>query len=139
MSWMRKTLGLLAGACAAYLSWQWTTSAQTTGPRPGQSAAAKVDPTRFEFEILESYDAKYLGDQPGHMGRYGGLGQVRPNVALGDPVYHEDTKVGTVTGLTWDRAKGSLQVEFDPEPFQRITVGEVVWISLESPNAPKPK
>jgi hypothetical protein len=137
MSWTRKIVSLMAGVVIAYLAWQWTTAAQTTSPRPGPSHAARVDPSRFEFEILESYDAKYLGDTPGHMGRYGGFGQARPNVALGDPVYREDTKVGTVTGLAWDRAKGSLQVEFDPEPFQRIVVGEVVWISLNSPNTPK--
>lgn len=83
---------------------------------------------RFEFQVVESFDAKYLGDTPGHKGRGGGLGNVRPDIALGDPVYHEDQKVGKVTSLLWDRTKESLEVEFDPEPFVRVTVGEPVWI-----------
>jgi hypothetical protein len=33
-----------------------------------------------------------------------------------------------VTWLSWDRIKESLDVEFDPEPFVRITVGQNVWI-----------
>jgi hypothetical protein len=139
MSRTRQIVGLTAGVAVAYLAWQWTSAAQTPSPGPGRSPAARVDPSRFEFEVLESYDAKYLGDTPGHMGRYGGLGQARPNVALGDPVYHEDTRVGTITGVAWDRAKGSLQVEFDPDPLERIAVGEIVWISLNSPNTPKSK
>jgi hypothetical protein len=31
---------------------------------------------------------------------------------------------------TWSRVGGSLEVEFDPEPFQRIAVGDEVWIDL---------
>jgi hypothetical protein len=89
--------------------------------------------TPFHFEVIESYDGKYLGDTPGHMGKDGGL-TVRPRVALGDAVYHTDgetrTLVGRVTGVIWNRVSGSLEVEFDPEPFQRIAVGDEVWIDL---------
>jgi hypothetical protein len=89
--------------------------------------------TRFEFEVIESHDAAYLGDTPGHMGRDGGL-TVRPNVALGDGVYRTTgekmARVGTITRVVWDRVSGGLTVEFDPEPLTRIAVGEEVWIDL---------
>jgi hypothetical protein len=89
--------------------------------------------TRFLFEVIESHDAAYLGDTPGHMGRDGGL-KVRPNVALGDGVYRTDgettTRVGTITRAVWDRVSGGLTVEFDPEPLRRIAVGDEVWVDL---------
>ena len=43
------------------------------------------------------------------------LGQAL-NTALGDPVCREERRIGKVTGLSWDRAKDLLTVEFDPEP-----------------------
>jgi len=89
--------------------------------------------TKFLFEVIESHDAVYLGDTPGHMGRDGGL-KVRPNVALGDGVYRSDgattIRVGTVTRVVWDRVSGGLTVEFDPEPLRRIAVGDEVWVDL---------
>jgi hypothetical protein len=89
--------------------------------------------TRFEFEVIESHDAVYLGDTPGHMGRDGGL-TVRPNVALGDGVYRttgeKTARVGTITRVVWDRVSGGLTVEFDPEPLTRVAVGDEVWIDL---------
>ena len=89
--------------------------------------------TKFHFEVIESHDAVYLGDTPGHMGRDGGL-KVRPNVALGDGVYRTDgdttTRVGTITRAVWDRVSGGLTVEFDPEPLRRIAVGDEVWVDL---------
>ena len=89
--------------------------------------------TRFEFEVIESHDAVYLGDTPGHMGRDGGL-TVRPNVALGDGVHRttgeKTTRVGTITRVVWDRVSGGLTVEFDPEPLTRVAVGDEVWIDL---------
>jgi hypothetical protein len=61
-------------------------------------------------------------------------------VALGDAVYRTvdaATKVvGTVTLVQWDRVSGSLTVEFEPQPFERIAVGDEVWIDLNP--APKP-
>ena len=62
-------------------------------------------------------------------------------MALGDPVYRGDLRVGRITGLTWDRVKENLEVEFDPEPFEfdahgrpvrpvRISVGQDVWIPM---------
>lgn len=102
--------------------------------------------TRFQFEVIESHDATYLGDTPGHMGRDGGL-TVRPNVALGDGVYRTEgqtsRRVGTVTRAAWDRVSGGLTVEFDPAPLTRIAVGDEVWVDLNpapaaqgSPQAP---
>ena len=95
--------------------------------------------TPFHFEVVESHDAEYLGDTPAHVGKDGGL-TVRPQVALGDAVYRTvgtDTKiVGMITLVKWDRVSGSLTVEFDPQPFERIAVGDEVWIDLNP--APKP-
>lgn len=90
--------------------------------------------TPFHFEVIESHDAEYLGDTPAHAGKDGGL-TVRPHVSLGDPVYRGDTAgsrtlVGRITRVEWSRVSGSLEVEFDPEPFQRIAVGDEVWIDL---------
>jgi len=89
--------------------------------------------TAFRFEVIESHDAEYLGDTPAHIGKNGGL-TVRPQVALGDPVYCKTatgrTQVGHITRATWNRTAGSLEVEFDPEPLQRIAVGDEVWIDL---------
>lgn len=99
--------------------------------------------TRFHFEVIESHDAVYLGDTPGHMGRDGGL-KVRPNVALGDGVFRTEgektIRVGTITRAVWDRVSGGLTVEFNPEPLLRIAVGEEVWIDLNPlpPAAPAP-
>ncbi len=94
--------------------------------------------TPFTFDIIESLDAAYLGDTPSHVGRDGGL-EFRPNVALGDPVYREVAKageepqavrVGSVTRVVWERVSRSLTVEFDPEPFVRIAVGDEVFVDL---------
>ncbi len=89
--------------------------------------------SKFHFEVIESHDAAYLGDTPGHMGRDGGL-TVRPNVALGDGVYRTEgptsRRVGTVTRAVWDRVSGGLTVEFDPAPLTRIAVGDEVWVDL---------
>jgi hypothetical protein len=89
--------------------------------------------TKFAFQVIESHDAVYLGDTPGHMGRDGGL-TFRPNVALGDGVYRTEgekvARVGSITRVVWDRVSGGLTVEFDPAPLVRIAVGEEVWIDL---------
>lgn len=104
----------------------WATDAQAQLPlaAPG---------TKFAFEVIESHDAEYLGDTPGHMGRDGGL-IVRPSVALGDGVYRTEgqtsRRVGTVTRAVWDRVSGGLTVEFDPAPLMRIAVGDEVWVDL---------
>jgi len=54
---------------------------------------------------------------------------------IGDPVYRGNTAenrtlVGRITRVEWSRVSGSLEVEFDPEPFQRVAVGDEVWIDL---------
>jgi hypothetical protein len=87
--------------------------------------------TRFTFDVVESFDAKYPGDTPGHLGKHGGIEGVRPRVSLGDPVFRGESKIGTITSVTWDRLRGSLSVEFHPEPKQRIAVGESVWLALD--------
>ena len=89
--------------------------------------------TPFTFEVIESHDAVYLGDTPAHVGKAGGL-TVRPNVALGDSVYRTEQEgrsaIGRITRVVWSRVSGSLEVEFRPEPFQRVAVGDQVWIDL---------
>ena len=89
--------------------------------------------TPFWFEVIESFNAKYQGDTAGHIGRGGGL-SLQPHVALGDPVHHRiddiDKIVGSVTGLTWERLRGSLTVEFRNHEGHRIAVGDEVWVDL---------
>ncbi|NCX99314.1 MAG: hypothetical protein EBX35_12250 [Planctomycetia bacterium] len=110
------------------------TSAGNARADEGQTALPLAPPgMAFRFEVIESHDADYLGDTPAHLGKNGGL-TVRPQVALGDPVYRKAVtgriRVGHVTRVTWSRVAGSLELEFDPEPFQRIAVGDEVWIDL---------
>ncbi len=85
------------------------------------------------FEVIESFNAKYQGDTAGHIGRGGGL-SLQPHVALGDSVHHRvgdvDTVVGSVTGLTWERLRGSLTVELRSHEGHRIAVGDEVWVDL---------
>lgn len=111
-------LGLMAGG--------WATRAQD-----GPAATG----TRFEFLVVESFDAQYQGDTPGHVGR-GGLGRSIPRVALGDPVYRGSDVVGKVSRLVWTEARQSLEVEIDPtDGKNRIQIGDPVWIRL----GPEPK
>jgi hypothetical protein len=122
-------LTLLAfGILFATVGWHSFTSGQQSAA-PGQKPAA--DPNRFEFEVVQSFDAKYQGDSPGHMGKSGGLENRRPHVALGDPVFRGQEKVGVITGLGWSRTHGSLEVEFDPVDDARICVGDEVWLALK--------
>jgi hypothetical protein len=106
--------------------WSWPSQAQLAPP-----PSAKENRSRFEFMVVESFDAQYLGDTPGHIGRGGALGKKAPGVALGDPVYREDTPIGRVSRVQWDRTKESLEIEFDPKPkVGRISVGDAVWVHL---------
>ena len=95
-----------------------------------QKAPSAPRDGRFVFPVLHSLDAAYLGDTPAHRGKYGGLDGVDVNVALGDPVYRGDTMVGTITQIVWERVHGSLEIEFDPAPLQRVSVGHEVWVSI---------
>jgi hypothetical protein len=139
MAWRWKGAAVVGGmVVASLLTWEFASPAQQVNTRP----------TRFEFQVVESFDAQYLGDTPGHIGRGGGLGERKPDVALGDPVFRGDQKVGKVTNLKWERSKDSLEIEFDPEPLRfdangralgplRIAVGDEVWIPLGGSAAPK--
>lgn len=116
-------------------------------PAPADDPTAEKGPgrgnpppgSRFQFEVVESFDARYAGDTPGHVGRGGGLG-VHPHVALGDAVHgvvHDaDRVIGVVTGVTWDRVRGSLTVEFRPTGSERIAVGDDVWLDANPVGAP---
>lgn len=84
----------------------------------------------FEFEVVECFDAKYLGDVPGYVGRHGELGDARPQASLGDPVYRNEEVVGHVSGLNWSRGHGSLEIEFEPGPNTRVNVGDVVHLKF---------
>lgn len=107
--------------------------AEAAMPRPPHG-------TPFHFEVIESHDARYLGDTPAHCGKDGGL-TVRPQVALGDSVYRTvngvQATIGRITRVEWDRVSGGLEVEFSPEPLLRIAVGDEVWIDL-NPRPPLP-
>lgn len=123
-----------AAALAAFV---FLSPLAAAGPARADDAEARLPlappGTRFPFEVIESHDAVYLGDTPGHMGRDGGL-TCRPNVALGDGVYRtageQTVRIGTITRVVWDRVSGGLTVEFDPAPLVRVAVGEEVWIDL---------
>ena len=101
---------------------------------PAESPSA---PGVFAFVVVESFDAKYEGDTPGHLGRHGGLGDQVPRLALGDPVYRGEgdaaAVVGRVTNLKWSRGQGSLDIEFDPTDKTRIEIGDNVWLKIGKP------
>lgn len=137
---LRRRLGFVLAllTLATLLTWHWNTRAEPP---------AMADPNRLEFTIIESYDAMYLGDTPGHHGRTGNL-KVPPEVALGDPVFRGTTRVGKVTQLKWDRSRESIDIEFDPEPMElaadgrvvgplRLAIGQTVWLPLHPQDAPK--
>src|SRR5437763_16494434 len=88
----------IALGVAITIGWQVLTSGQQPGTEKGKEGT-----NRLEFEVVHSFDAKYLGDTPGHMGRAGGLTTRRPRIALGDSVYRGEEKVGLVTHLDWNR------------------------------------
>jgi hypothetical protein len=98
--------------------------------------AETVASDKFPFVVVESFDAKYEGDTPGHLGRHGGLGDRVPRVALGDAVYRGDGDaakvVGKVTNLKWTRGQGALDIEFDPTDLTRIEIGDTVWLKLSA-------
>lgn len=120
----------LVAALAVLAFWQLSSVAQQNGANRESELQLAKPGTRFEFEIVESFDAKYLGDTPGHIGHAGGLGSTRPHVSLGDPIYRGDEIVGIVTLAAWSHTKGSLTIEFDPKPLMRVSVGDIVAIDL---------
>jgi len=125
--WSVAAIGL-----ALVAGWQvWSRGQQPATGKAKEAAGAN----RLEFEVVQSFDAKYLGDTPGHMGRAGGLENRRPRIALGDPIYRGEEKVGIVTGLEWNRVNHSLDIEFDPHDHARVCVGDAVWMALDG-NAP---
>lgn len=128
-------LALLAATIVLLIGWQVSGWAQPKGEKRGELQLAKPG-TRFEFEVVESFDAKYLGDTPGHLGHAGGLGSTRPHVSLGDPIYRGEEIVGKVTAAIWSHVKGSLTIEFDPSPLARVAVGEIVAVDI-NPASPQ--
>jgi hypothetical protein len=130
----RVTRSLLAAAAVATAGWVSAQGADTHSDLP-----LAPHGTPFTFAVIESHDAEYLGDTPAHVGKDGGL-TTRPHVALGDAVYRtvkqQRITVGRITRVVWNRVSGSLEVEFDPEPFQRVAVGDEVWIDLNPEPAP---
>ena len=128
MQWARNGFVVAALCCGIIAAWQLGTSGQQPAAAKGQASA---DANRMEFEVVHSFDAKYEGDTPGHMGRAGGLQNRRPHVALGDAIFRGEQQVGKVTGLTWNRTNGSLDIEFDPVEGVRVRVGDEVWMVLD--------
>ena len=136
-AWRFRHASPLAWSCLLLICCLATGTATAQAVDSEQLLSLAAPGTPFTFEVIESLDAAYLGDTPSHMGRDGGLA-VRPNVSLGDAVYRTTRageqsttiRVGTVTRVKWERVSGGLTVEFDPEPLQRIAVGNEVWIDL---------
>ena len=120
---------VLVGLLLALLQ-VWTVKQQAAAQQPAAEKVKVEAKDRFKFEVIQSFNARYAGDTPGHIGKSGGLGDQRPRVALGDAVFRGEERVGTVTGLTWSRASGSLEVEFDPAEKVRICVGDEVCLDL---------
>ena len=111
----------------------------SNGQQPSTSKeSSPATANRLQFEVVQSFDAKYEGDTPGHVGRAGGLQNRRLRAALGDSIFRGDQKVGTVTGLTWNRTNGSLDIEFDPTADTRVSVGDEVWMLLDGSAAANP-
>lgn len=130
---MKKSLNIVIGIGLVFSA--GVACHQAISAQPGKPLVlveAPADRMKFEFDIVESVDAKYLGDTPGFTGRNGGLEGIRPSIALGDPVFRGNKRVGSVTTIVWERVRGSLTVEFDPIPPERIAVGETLWISLNT-------
>lgn len=134
MRWLRKSVGAIAISAVVLLGWQLLSNGQPPGT--DKSAAEKSKDitagNRLEFEIVHSFDGKYLGDTPGHMGRVGGLTGRKPRIALEDKVYRGDEVVGLVTSLDWNRTNTSLDIEFDPVDHARICIGDTVWVVLDN-------
>jgi len=134
---MRNKLNFLPSLALAVifiLAWQlWLAGQQPGAGKSGGDKSTKVVGNRLEFEVVHSFDAKYLGDTPGHMGRAGGLTTKRPRIALEDKVFRGEELVGIVTHLDWNRGNNSLDIEFDPLEHARVCVGDVVWVVLDNP------
>jgi hypothetical protein len=127
---MQRTKKWLPGVplgIAIIIGWQLLSSGQQPAAEKTKESAS-----RLEFEVVHSFDAKYLGDTPGHMGWVGGLTTRRPKVALGDRIYRAEEQVGIVTGLDWNRANNSLDIEFDPVNHARVYVADAVWVQLDN-------
>jgi hypothetical protein len=115
--------GVLAGN-AVLLEMRSAADGIQGSPEPVRERPAPGTP--FWFEVIESFNAKYRGDTAGHTGRGGGL-LLQPHVALGDSVHHRiggvDTVVGSVTGLLWERLRGSLAIHHAIEAIA-VTSGQ---------------
>jgi len=131
---MPKRTILICGLILTLVVWEVATLAQPQNNLPlAEPQAKNADPAHLEFEIVESIDAEYLGDTPAHTGRRGGL-TFQPHIALGDPVFRGDKKIGRVSSVTWDRARGGLTIELSPHPLMRIAVGDVAWVDVTEKN-----
>jgi hypothetical protein len=117
----------------------WLSQSLVHGQPPAKGR--NQDGIRLTFEVVQSFDARYAGDTPGHMGRAGGLDNRQLKIALGDPVYRGQEKVGSVTELKWNRPNGSLDIEFDPQENVRVNVGDEVWMDVDGtkPSLPPAK
>lgn len=132
---MRRNLGPIAGGIAVGVAILALASWPIRAFQVPSTEEQHLAQGKFLFTVVESFDGKYLGDTPGHLGRAGKLDGHRPRVTLGDPVYRDQELVGRVTRVEWDRSRGSLEIEFGPEPLQRVATGDSVWIWLEGPRA----
>jgi hypothetical protein len=135
----KASIWIVLGFAAAVVAWQLGSLAQNAALAQGKgvpkTAPDKAAGARFEFQVIESTDAKYLGDTPSHHGRSGLKGKT-PNLALQDPVFRGTTMIGRVTSIQWDKTKEALDVEFNPEPLRRVSVGDTVWVVIDGSEPP---
>jgi hypothetical protein len=133
---MRNALRLLPSLGLAVIftiGWQvWLIGQQPGVEKSAAEKTTKVTGNHLQFEVVQSFDGKYLGDTPGHMGRTGGLTGPRPRIALGDKVYRDGEVVGVVTNLELNRGNNSLDIEFNPVDRARICVGDTVWLQFDN-------
>lgn len=122
---------LLVATLVLFVGWQLAIRVPTEAEEG--AVVAQDGGEKFVFQVFESFDAKYAGDTPGHIGKGGGLGKVTPHVSLGDPVFRGEERIGSVTTVIWDRGRDSLTIEFDPEPKVRVSVGDTAWVKFHPP------
>ncbi len=133
MTVFRRYFVLAAASLVVAAGFQCWSGAQ----QPSSKVRGQVGP-RLTFEVVQSFDARYAGDTPGHMGRAGGVENRQIKVALSDPVYRGDEQIGKVTELVWNRTNGSLDVEFDPLGDVRVNVGDEVWMDADGTHPSRP-
>ncbi len=91
-----------------------------------QPKLASLKENSFFFDITKASkeDNKFL-----YRGKNGGV-VFKPKIFIGDKVKDNNETVGIVTEVIWDKARQSLEIEFETES-NSTCVGEEVCIDLK--------